>query len=150
VNPHDDPFSGMSLSGDVQPGRLDQRLFAPDKVTARSPQTTPPPKLGDTQLNPSKPPADNSTHIPAPSSPTVGLNPRFDINEAPLYKASFLFTQEELEVMEDLKIELSRRHDKKVTKNNLIRTALHMLVSDYRQDIDRSYVTRVEKNYRNP
>jgi hypothetical protein len=60
----------------------------------------------------------------------------------PLYKASYLFTQEEQEALEDLKLELSRQFGDKVFKNDLIRAALHLLIEDYNANGAKSYVTR--------
>jgi hypothetical protein len=129
VNPRDDPFSGLSLSGDAQSEQLDQRLFEPDKE--RCAKSTPLPSPGDIRVEQSKLPADGGQHTPHPAPPTIDSKPRFDLNETPLYKASFLFTQEELEALEDLKFELRRAYDNKVTKNDLIRSALHSLLENH-------------------
>ena len=74
-------------------------------------------------------------------APTVPA-PRFDLREEPLYKASFVFTQGELEGLEDLKLELRRQLDAKVTKNSLIRAALHMLLEDHAANGERGYASR--------
>ena len=53
-----------------------------------------------------------------------------------------IFTLEELEALEDLKLELRRELDAKVTKNDLIRSALHMLLEDQAANGQRSYARR--------
>jgi hypothetical protein len=79
---------------------------------------------------PTSQPGNQETRKPAfPMAPTA-LS--FDINAQPLYKATFLFTQDELEAMEDLKLELRRVFDMKITKNDLARCAAQHLIEDYR------------------
>jgi hypothetical protein len=67
---------------------------------------------------------------------------RFDLHEVALWKGSFVFTREEMEALEDLKVELSRSLDKKVNKYDLMRAALHLLVEDHRSNGEKSYATR--------
>jgi hypothetical protein len=66
----------------------------------------------------------------------------FSLDDEALYKASYVFTIRELEALEDLKLELKRELDSKVTKNGLIRAALHMLIEDYREKDRQSYAYR--------
>ena len=60
----------------------------------------------------------------------------------PLWKGTFLFTQEELEALEDLKLDLRRKYDLKTTKNELARCALQGLLEDYYQRSGSSDVLR--------
>ncbi|MCL5959433.1 MAG: hypothetical protein M1358_08980 [Chloroflexi bacterium] len=137
-----DPFSGMRLSEQAGTGKLDQRLFAPEPApvpSSRKPDALP-------RSEPEKPLVAPSASPPTPAAPTkpkaLGMASRFDLSEEPLYKASFLFTQEELEALEDLKLELRREYDTKVTKNALIRAALHILLEDHAANGKRSYASR--------
>ncbi len=129
-----DPFAGQ---------RLDQRLFGagPPAPTPTPPRATPskPPPSSPSPSNPSPEPKPKRVEDLKPASLTA---PRFDLDDEALYKASFLFTQPELEALEDLKLELRRQLDTKVTKNDLIRSALQMLVEDYAANGGRSYATR--------
>lgn len=139
-----DPFSGLSLSEQTQPAKLDQRLFTPGPPsTPPAPKPSEPPKSEPIKAVPSPevsaPKATTSSTAPKPSAAPT---PRFDLKEVPLYKASFLYTQEELEALEDLKLELRREYDVKVTKNELIRSALHMLLEDHSANGKRSYASR--------
>lgn len=148
-----DPFSGLNLSAQAQPGKLDQRLF-------NSGPPSPPPTADPvvpTKIEPPKKPAEPAASPAKPSSiasiqkPPRATTPRFDrkldLKDEPLYKASYLYTQEELEMLEDLKLELRREYDTKVTKNQLIRSALHMLLEDHSANGRRSYASRKIKGH---
>lgn len=143
-----DPFRGIKLSEQAPAQGLEQRLFAP----------TPPAPTPEPQKPADKPPAEKSA--PTPKSPTpkpeppraapapkISLKPaslttNFNLDDEALYKASYVFTPQELEAIEDLKLELKRELDSKVTKNDLMRAALHMLVEDYREKERDSFVVR--------
>ena len=139
--PREDPFAGIRLSEQTTTAKLDQRLFAPDKPPVPSPKpplTTKPEKpKGQAE----SPPLTSSSKTPASKVPAAPA-PRFDLKEEPLYKASFVFTQGELEGLEDLKLGLRRQLDTKVTKNGLIRAALHMLLEDHAANGERGYASR--------
>jgi hypothetical protein len=91
---------------------------------------------------PAAPEPSRGTPKPVLLRPPSLRRTRYDLDELPLYKASFVFTQEELEALEDLKLELRRELDAKVTKNDLIRSALHMLLEDQAANGQRSYARR--------
>lgn len=146
--PTDDPFAGLKLSDQATQSapaaKLDQRLFSAEP-------THPPKTPSEEQDSPQKPQmaAELTTAAPKPrAAEKVVLKPpslsrtAFDLEDQPLYKSSFLFTQEEQEALEDLKLELSREHGDKVFKNDLIRAAIHMLVEDYRAHAQDSFVMR--------
>ena len=136
-----DPFAGIKLSEQVTPPKLDQRLFSdqPSNVSA-STLATP-----DSQIEPSHTPHKSSSPRRKPPVKT-GLDgpkqPQFDLEDEALYKATFTFSQPELEALEDLKLEFRRDHDTKITKNDVVRAAVHMLVEDHFDNKQRSYVTR--------
>lgn len=139
--PREDPFAGIRLSEQASAGKLDQRLFAPEPPTTLSAKLPLPRKVEKPKV-PAKShrsKVSSGTSIATASSASV---PRFELKEEPLYKASFLFTQGELEGLEDLKLELRREYDTKVTKNGLIRCALHMLLEDHAANGSRSYASR--------
>jgi hypothetical protein len=142
-------FSGKKLSEQTTvatPG-VDQRLFAP----APSPHSQPaaPTEAAAEPLQPESPPATPAISevkegtrpvlIPPPSAaaPATALDtpPRFelDITAIPHRKDSFLFTPEEFEALEDLKLQVGRGLDIKVTKQNLMRCALAALIDDWRR-----------------
>lgn len=141
----DDPFAGIHLSEQANPGKIEQRLFEPNG----------PPPTATTRRAAAKLPSSPASEPPAPKvpKPTPWREPselkpvelsrsRFELAEVPLFKASYLFTQEELEALEDLKIALRRELDAKVTKNDLVRLALHLLLDDRRANGSRSYAVR--------
>lgn len=67
----------------------------------------------------------------------------FDINNSRPYRNdTFAFTTEELEAVEDLKLELRRRLDLKATKNDIVRCAIHTLVEDHRRSGTNSIIVR--------
>jgi hypothetical protein len=145
----DDPFSGLRLSEQTSDGKLDQRLFAPQPAPPPAPKPEPPPATEPAKpaakparpAQPQKQPKQPETHklLASPA-------PRFDLGDEPLYKASYLFTQAELEALEDLKLELRRQYDTKVTKNDLMRSALHLLLEDHAANSLRSYANRKIRN----
>jgi aspartate carbamoyltransferase regulatory subunit len=57
----------------------------------------------------------------------------FDLNIAPYKNDTFAFTTEELNAIEDLKIDLKRRLDLPATKNDIVRCGIHSIIEDYRQ-----------------
>lgn len=140
----DDPFSGLRLSEQTASGKIEQRLFTSQPTPAPAP---PKPERPTPAPAPAKhAPASTPPVAPSKPAPVARLSsltaPRFDLKEVPLYKASYLFTQEELEALEDLKLELRREHDSRVTKNDLIRCALHLLLEDHAANGERSYARR--------
>jgi len=74
--------------------------------------------------------------------PDAPKHSQFDLADEALYKATFTFSQPELEALEDLKLEFRRDHDTKVTKNDVVRAAVHMLVEDHTANKQRSYISR--------
>jgi hypothetical protein len=70
----------------------------------------------------------------------------FDLAITPYKNDTFLFTNEELYAIEDLKTELKRKLDLKTTKYDIVRSAIHWLVEDYRQHGEESHIVqRVRK-----
>jgi hypothetical protein len=70
----------------------------------------------------------------------------FDLNIAPYKNDTFIFTNEELYAIEDLKTELKRKLDLKTTKYDIVRCAIHCLMEDYQQRGEESHIVqRVRK-----
>jgi hypothetical protein len=57
----------------------------------------------------------------------------FDLNIKPYRKGTYLFTDEELYAIDDLKKDLKRRLDLSATQYDIVRSAVHTIVEDYRQ-----------------
>lgn len=145
-----DPFRGIKLSDQAPRQGLEQRLFAP--TTPKPPPE--PQKPAEERPSNIKPP------IPKPQPPKpaparrISLLPAslastaFSLDDEALYKASYVFTPQELEALEDLKLELKRELDSKITKNDLMRAALHMLVEDFQNNLTSSYIhKKLRKRY---
>ena len=111
--PSKDPFSGMKLSQQIAPPKLDQRLFSDRPARAPTQIEKPPPEPSETTKSPVTGPARHSPPSvkPVPDAPK---RPHFDLEDEALYKATFTFSQPELEALEDLKLEFRRDHDSKV------------------------------------
>ncbi len=60
--------------------------------------------------------------------------------DRPIYKSSHLFTQEEFEMFEDLKLSLRREYGIRAYKNDLARAAVRLLNEDYRMNEEKSYL----------
>lgn len=129
----DDPFRGLHLSEQVGPGKIEQRLFSPPK-----------PAPGPTSRVGERPAESPSEKLPQPTKPLPAkpAASTFDLKERPLFKVSFLYTEEEIAALEKLRVDLAEQLDQKVTKNELLRAALHLLLEDHATSGARSYATR--------
>ncbi len=138
--PKSDPYAGAKLTEQtaVKPPGQDQRLFSPSPAEP-SPHGEPKPLPENQEIG-----KEGSREVgKLPSLPgNRETDPTFDLNEKPFRKDSFLFTAEEWEALEDLKLELRRNLDLRATKNDLARCAIQHLVEDYRQHGDASTVVK--------
>jgi hypothetical protein len=132
----DDPFSKL--------GALDQKLFTTQPPAAAPPVVSPssPPSVPDattgSMKQASKELRKQGSLEPRKLGTKQGSNlsqerdePQLDINRRPDRQNTYAFTTDELERLEDLKILIRRRYDLGVTKNDLIRCAVHMLLDDF-------------------
>ncbi len=138
----DDPFKGLRLSEQAPSAKLDQRLFEAQRAAKPTP-----PKAAEVTADKAtdaskKVAAETSSPKPALLSGPPSAGPHFDLDDEARYKASYYFTNEELLALDDLKLELHRDLDRKVTKNDLMRSALHMLLEDHEENRQKSYATR--------
>ncbi|MCA9852249.1 MAG: hypothetical protein KC482_01390 [Dehalococcoidia bacterium] len=144
-------FSGLKLSEGTTGGGLDQRLFGapPVKPTSVAVPKKAKPKPSPPAPGPSSPPPPSKPAVPeSHAAPRITINGErvlesgrmgaarwadlaFDINTKPYRKDSFLFTDDEFEALEDLKLELKRNYDLPATKNDIARIALQRLYEDY-------------------
>ncbi len=101
-----------------------------------------PRKHGSTETG--KPPPTSPHHHEhhgTPAETGVALaRLRFDPAAKADQKYTLAFSTEELEAIEDVKLELRRRFDVKTTKVELVRCGLWDLLEDYRHHGDRSRV----------
>jgi hypothetical protein len=141
------PFAGLKLSEPVTsaPG-TDQRLFTV-RPTAATPRPQP-----NTALLPSEPAkearkqgtleprSDRATNAKA----AAGTEPSaiFDITIPAYQNNTYAFTAEELWAIEDTKQALERTHNLKVTKYNLIRLGVHLLIEDFRRKHGDSFAVK--------
>jgi hypothetical protein len=119
------PFAGIKLTEQTPPAAgPDQRLFASPMAQKqpRKPQLQVPQQIGKK----AKKETGKETSQPGKSEGSKV----FDLNITLYRKDSFLFTTKEFEALEDLKLELRRKFDLKVTKNDLARSGIHYLVED--------------------
>ncbi len=70
------------------------------------------------------------------------MNEPFDINGKPYRKDSFLFTDEEFEVLEDLNTDPWRKYNSKAIKNDIARSAMQNLFKDFYQHKGESFVVQ--------
>ncbi len=140
-------FTGLQLSTGLSPAGLDQRLFAASPGDIQSGPVVSPPlprpsSASSHETNPTKKdlprshPGDvrSSAGDPTAAGASRWLGLAFDISVKPYRKDSFLFTDEEFEALEDLKLELRRTHDLPATKNDIVRAALHAALEDYARE----------------
>lgn len=120
------PFSGLKLVESTEPARRDQRLLTPQP--APSPAEAPSVRLDAKPIQPTPAPSEPK----AKSAVTLGsLTHPLDLADEALFRNTYAFTEKELEALEDLHREYRRELDVKVTRNDLIRCGLHLLVEDY-------------------
>jgi hypothetical protein len=66
----------------------------------------------------------------------------FDLAEHPYRNNTYSFTQDELDKLEDIKLDLKRNLDMRTSMNEIIRAALHILFDDYDKNGERSSVVK--------
>jgi hypothetical protein len=66
----------------------------------------------------------------------------FDLNIKPYRKGTYLFTDEELYAIDDLKKDLKRRMDLSSTQYDIVRSAVHSIVEDFRQRGEESFIVQ--------
>jgi len=152
-------FDGLKLTQAPMPVvPVDQRLFAPTPAVAEPNSQVPAPvaPISTQPAAPSAPPrkeigrepperavpieaARSERPLTEPGAKTVS---RFDINDTPVRKATFLLTEAEFDRLEDFKLELRRRFDLNATKNDIARAAFHHLYEDYSREPLKSAIVR--------
>jgi hypothetical protein len=80
-----------------------------------------------------------------PAEPVVSPLPP-PSEDRPTFKSSFLYTEEEFEMFEDLKLSLRREHGIQAYKNDLARAAIRLLVEDFKTKGAKSFL--VDRFYR--
>ncbi len=97
---------------------------------------------------PARTPAPVKPKLPAPPTATPPAAMEFDLNLLTEKSETFAFTFEEWLAINQLKTELIRLLgvDLKVTKIDIIRCALHLLVADYRARGEHSFLVDRIKN----
>jgi hypothetical protein len=142
------PFAGMKLSEQTplaQTG-LDQKLFS--RPTPPPEQPVPQEQQEKEAVAKPRTPASVKRQKRTPVKPTVLDGKRFDLNLPTEKSHTFAFTFEELWTLEEVKTGLSRLLglDQRITKIDIIRCALHMIVDDYRQHGEQSFIVDRFKN----
>lgn len=144
------PFTGLSLSTPAQPRAPgpDQRLFtavplpSPDRTAAAIPLPSPsqlPPqesrKVGTLDA------LTGAAHAAAPHRRSAGPPP-FALAAPATEKNSYMFSQEELWALKDVETEIERTYRTDVSKYNIVRLGLHMLLEDYFTHKENSFLVR--------
>ena len=136
------PFAGMKLTEQTplaQTG-LDQKLFSRPTPAPEKPA----PREAEEKEAVAKPrtPAPVKPQKRAPVKPVASEAKGFDLNHPTQKSHTFAFTFEELWALEEVKTGLSRLLglDQRITKIDIIRCALHMIVDDYRKHGEQSFI----------
>ena len=144
-------FAGMKLTDQTPLGTgvgPDQRLF-----TRPEPEPAPPPEAASPATEPAEEPAPPQAAAPpqprkvgtkeprnlgtgdgkkaGPAAPREEPGGPFDIGIRAGHQANFLFTDEELDALDDLKRDAKRRYGLHTTKQDLVRYAVIELLNDY-------------------
>jgi hypothetical protein len=161
------PFAGIKLSDQTKPGNrgLDQQLFAPAR-----PKQLPQPTTIDADQKPENRKTSNQElwQTRKPKNKIAGIQENqqagkpanknaekqelapeatstamlFDVNEEPTRKDTYWIAEDEFEILEDVKRELRRKFDLKVTKGELVRCAIHLLNKHYQKDGETSDIVQ--------
>jgi hypothetical protein len=142
------PFAGMKLTEQTplaQSG-LDQKLFS--RPTPQPEQPVPQEEQEKEAVAKPRIPAPVKPPKRATVKPAAAEGKEFDLNLPTEKSHTFAFTFEELWALEELKTGLSRLLglDLWITKIDIIRCALHMIVEDYRQRGEQSFIVDRFKN----
>ena len=161
------PFAGIKLSDQTRlgSGKLDQQLFAPHR-----PQQLPQPSTTGTEQKPEIKKSRNlenkktrkqenkiaglqenqkagnlaNQNVSKQESPRESISTAvlFDVNQEPTRKDTYWIAEDEFEILEDVKLELRRKFDLKVTKGELVRCAIHLLNSLYQKEGEASDIVQ--------
>ena len=151
------PFAGIKITDQTALGDrgTDQQLFTPTprRQPASPTKTAAPAKIQQPSNLPrkegSQEPRKVGTQVPA--QPAVSVTPKlspaedrptFDIHDPATEKNSYMFSQDELWALRDVESELERTYRIEVSKYNIVRLGLHMLLEDYRRDNRNSFLVR--------
>jgi hypothetical protein len=136
------PFAGMKLTNQTPLAEtgVDQKLFARPAPLLEKPVS----QIGQEKEEAAKPPTptlmkpQKRVAIESVAAEAKG----FDLNHPTQKSETFAFTFEELLALTDLKTGLTRLlgMDARVTKIDIIRSALHMIVDDYRKHGEQSFI----------
>jgi hypothetical protein len=142
------PFAGMKLTDQTPLGGsgLDQKLFS--RPTPLPEQPVPQEPQEKEEVAKARTPAPVKPQKRATVKPATGEAKGFDLNLPTEKSHTFAFTFEELWALEELKTGVSRLLglDLRITKIDIIRCALHMIVDDYRQRGEQSFIVNRFKN----
>lgn len=127
-----DPFSGMKLSQQVG---LDQRLFSEQSSPAAESSKE------EVSQEPSFPGNKEPSQEVGKEAGQEGVK-EGSLQDIPILKNSFLFTEEEWDLLDDIKLDLRRRFGLKATKNDLARAGVRLLADDYQEKKEASFLVR--------
>ena len=86
-----------------------------------------------------------SQEVGREASKESGKAPKESMEEKPVFKASFLYTEQEMELFEDLKLGMRRKHGLKVTKNDIARAGIRLVSEDYKKNQENSFLAKVSQ-----
>jgi hypothetical protein len=142
------PFAGMKLTDQTPLGGsgLDQKLFS--RPTPLPEQPVPQEEQEKEDVAKPRMPAPVKPQKRRAVKPAAAEAKEFDLNLPTEKSHTFAFTFEELWALEELKTGLSRLIglDLRITKIDIIRCALHMIVDDYRKYGEQSFIVNRFKN----
>ena len=142
------PFAGMKLTEQTPLGGsgLDQKLFS--RPAPLPEQPVPQEEQEKEAVAKPRTPAPVRPQKRATVKPAAAEAKGFDLNLPTEKSHTFAFTFEELWALEEVKTGLSRLLglDLRITKIDIIRCALHMIVDDYRKHGEQSFIVDRFKN----
>jgi hypothetical protein len=124
------------------PPRLSLTLSAPPTPPAAGTDANAETPRNHGTMEPHDPDGTSTNTVDAVDSVNIMPSQRFqfDVSARADHKYTLAFTDEELEALEDVKLELRRRYDVKTTKTELVRCGLWDLIEDYARHGEQSRV----------
>src|SRR5262249_9868106 len=116
------------------PGQRADRTERPPHTASRQ-ASQEPRKVGTQAVEPARSMLAGSATPPAEQ-------PRFDIQVPATEKNSYMFSEDELWALRDVEAEVERAYRIDVPKYNIVRLGLHMLLEDYYNDKQQSFLVR--------
>ena len=113
-----------------------------DPVVPEAQEKGKPKETGKLGYKETRKPVSKETGKPGNVGHSAPVAQEFDLNIEPYKNGTFLFTYEELDAIDEVKKQLKRRLDLPATQYDIVRSAIHIIVEDYRLRGEQSFIVQ--------